>query len=257
MLLLVTTLLAAPALNFGVLPAADAEQMQQDFTPLLTEMEAALGRPVKLVIPADYADILHRMIEGEVNVALMSPYMYVSIKADVQKDVVAQRRDAATYRGVCVVKEKSAYKSMADLAGKKIAYVHVGSTAGHLYPRIAMRAQKLDPKTHFKEVVFAGSHDKVLEMVAKGEVDVGCVSERTFKNKKLLRQILQTEPIPDDVVIARSGVSETERAKLKAFFEGAAKNPKLADFMKTQGIASFVAPDVSVYQSIEAEIARD
>ncbi len=245
-------------LVFGVLPAVDAGRMQSDHAVLVDELQKALGRPIRLLVADDYQDILHKLIDGEVNLALLSPYMYVGIKSDVQKDVLVQRRmaDADSNRGVCVVKASSPFKTLADLAGKRVAYVHLGSTSGHFYPRIELRKQGIDPAKHFASRVFAGSHDAVLAAVDIGTADLGCLSARTVAAAKGVRVLVRTEPIPDDVIIARQDVSEAERQKLRSFFLGAAQNPKLKAAMEAQKVAAYVEPDVSVYTAIEQEMQR-
>jgi phosphonate transport system substrate-binding protein len=258
------TLLAAAhaadtkTLAFGVLPAVDAARMQKDFAPLAEEMSKAVGRPVEVIVPDDYADMLHKIIYGEVNVALLSPYIYVGVKSDVQKDVLVQRRmsDAKSFRAVCVVKDGTSGKTIAELKGKRVAYVDRGSSSGHLYPRIEMRKQGIDPEKHFSEVSFAGSHEAVLAALAKNSADVGCLSERSFAAQKGYRVLLRSDPVADDVIIARKGVSDSERQALKRMFLDAAKSPAMKAFMDVQGIAAFVEPDVSVYAAVEQEIQR-
>lgn len=250
--------LDTPPLTFAVLPGIDAPKIEREYAPLVAELQTALGRPVTLVVPDDYADIVHRMISGEVNIALLSPYIYAGVQADVQKSVVTQWRmaDPKALRGLCVAKDEGAVTTLAEAAGKRVAFVHVASTSGYLMPRLAMRTQGVDFEKHFAERLFAGSHDKAFDMVMAGQAELACVSARSLAKKKGYRVVLETEPAVDDVLLAHRGVSDAERERLKGLFLAKTKSAKLTAFMKAQGIAAFVAPDLSVYDAVLKEIRR-
>ena len=248
---------APKTLKFGILPAVDSDATVLHYAGLVSELGGTLGRPVELVVPEDYAGVLHNLITGEVDIALLSPYMYVSISKDVQKDLIVQQRmnDDKRYRGVCVVGKKSPIKKLKNAKGKRIAYVHIGSTAGYLYPRLKMKGMGIDAESFFGEKQFAGSHQAVLEKVSAGETDIGCVSKISIAGRKDVRVVLETDIIPDDIIIATKGLSDNERAALKTFFLNAAANPKLADFLKTHGIKAYIKPDPSVYAPLTKLIA--
>src|SRR5437762_13662578 len=63
------------------------------------------------------------------------------------------------------------------LRGKTIAFVDPASTSGYVYPMVLLMRRGLgrnrDPKTFFREVVFAGSHDAGMRALRSEERRVG------------------------------------------------------------------------------------
>lgn len=250
-------------LKFGVLPAVDAAVERQAYAPLMAEIAKALARPVELVIPGSYGALFDQLRKGEIHLGQMSPYIYVRTAGQhlgrrIPTQVVVQehRADAARHRGVFVVKENSPIQSLAELKGKRFAYVDEGSSSGHYYPRIRLRELKLDPDHFFKETLFAGSHQKTASWVLEGKVDGAAVSEQTLTETKGLRAVERTGVVPDDTIVSLSGISTEELVKLTDFFLKAHTNPALGAFFKSRGIMSYMKDHFDGYLAQKQEMQR-
>src|SRR5437879_12133116 len=61
------------------------------------------------------------------------------------------------------VRTESGLKSLAELRGRTMAFIGPASSSGYTYPMVLLIQRGLvthrDPKTFFRDVVFAGSHD--------------------------------------------------------------------------------------------------
>jgi phosphonate transport system substrate-binding protein len=57
-----------------------------------------------------------------------------------------------------------------------LCFADPASTSGHLIPMAYLTSIGLDPKTAFKQTMFAGSHYASVLSVKSGKVDVGCSS---------------------------------------------------------------------------------
>ena len=72
---------------------------------------------------------------------------------------------------------------MADLKGKKIAFVDEKSTSGFLYPQFHLKKIKFDSKD-FKEIKYSGSHSQSVAMLDNGSVDAIAIFSDDAKGAK-------------------------------------------------------------------------
>jgi phosphonate transport system substrate-binding protein len=98
-------------------------------------------------------------------------------KYNIVPDLVALRnykgKAVDFYQGQFIANNNSGIKSIADLKGKTFCFVDPNSTSGYIIPRIAMKANGLDPDKDLKATTNAGSHDNVAIAVYKGDCDAG------------------------------------------------------------------------------------
>jgi len=252
----------AASLKLGVLPAVSAVRTTEIYAPFVAELGKAVGRPAELVVAKDYEALRDHMITGDVHLAVVSAYLYVST-AVVRKEsnqplhVLAQERRPTDnqYVGAFVVSKDNPAEKLADLKGKTIAYVDESSSSGYTYPRLRMRALDLDPDDFFSKVTFAGSHDAVVAKVKAGEADIGACSELSTTLTGL-RILERTDPIPEDAIVNLEGLDEGERKKIEAFLVSAHTNPALSNFFIARSIERYVPARIEVYQPQQEEMTR-
>lgn len=249
-------------LKLGVLPAVGAVRTAEIYAPFVAELGKAVGRPAELVVAKDYDALRDAMITGDVHLAVVSAYLYVST-AVVRKQgnqslhVLAQERRPADnqYVGALVVSKDNPAEKIADLKGKVIAYVDESSSSGYTYPRLRMRALGLDPDDFFSKVIFAGSHDAVVAKIKAGEADVGACSELSTTLTGL-RVIERTDPIPEDAIVSLEGLDQGERKKIEAFLLAAHTNAALSNYFIARSIERYVPARIEVYAPQQEEMTR-
>jgi len=62
--------------------------------------------------------------------------------------------------------------TLANVEGKRVAFVSQGSTSGYLVPALGLLEAGVDPETGI-ESVFAGGHDSAVQAVYDGDAEVG------------------------------------------------------------------------------------
>ena len=139
-------------LEFGITPVLGQSTMQADFDPLMTYLSQALGRKVVLYVAKDYGDLRVQMESGAVDIGSFSPFAYVDAVRGGKVRIIAQSLidGAASYRGVIVVRKDSGLKELADLRGKRFAFVDPKSASGYVYPRAMLIDRGIDPDHYFK-----------------------------------------------------------------------------------------------------------
>ncbi len=185
-------------LKFGFTPVLSEPEMRAEFEPLMNYLSEAIGQKVTLYIAKDYGDLRTQMENGRVDIGSFSPFAYVDAARGGKIHIIAQSiiEGSATYRGIIVVRKDSKLKSIAELKGKRFAFVDPKSASGYIYPRAMLIEKGINPETFFKETIFAGSHDKVIAAVLEGRVDAGAIT------------VASSDPIPHDAIAVRIGMNE-------------------------------------------------
>ena len=212
-------------LKFGFTPFLSQADMRMEFEPLMTYLSDSIGQKVVLYVAKDYADLHTQMEAGAVDIGSFSPFAYVDAARGGKIRIIAQSLmdGSAAYRGVIVARKDSGLKSLADLRGKRFAFVDPESASGYVYPRAMLIERSMTPETSFKKIIFAGNPDKVIAAVLEGVADAGAVYENApavAKSKGVptenLVTLATTDPIPHDAVTIRTGMDEALAKKIQA-----------------------------------------
>ncbi|MEY3251268.1 MAG: hypothetical protein RL227_241 [Pseudomonadota bacterium] len=84
------------------------------------------------------------------------------------------------YNLLAIVKASSAYQTLADLKGKKVAHTSPSSNSGNLAPRVLFPAQGLTPETDYRPLM-SGGHDKSVLGVNSGDYDMAAVASSVLE----------------------------------------------------------------------------
>jgi phosphonate transport system substrate-binding protein len=169
-----------------------------------------------------------------VDVAWLATFAYVLAHDKYGADVILTtvRQGSKTYRSQIVVRADSGIRSLADLRGKKFAFVDSVSASGFLYPVALLARNNIDYKSYFAETVNAGGHDKVVIAVYNRQVDAGATFGQSIETgaptdartlvastiPDVMEQVVPiavTDPIPNDTVSVRKGLDRTLVDKIR------------------------------------------
>ncbi len=204
-------------IKMGIVPFIETQQMVQNMQPFLTLLEKETGYKYTFDAPTSYAVLIESMGAGRVDVGWFGPLAYVLAHQKYGVDVLAvsvNSQNATSYRSEILVAADSPIKSIADLKGKKFAWVDPASASGYLYPRALIAGAGYDPDTFFSQQIFAGGHDKAVIALYNGQVDAAATYEgaRSTVEKTLpdvmqkTRVIATSVNIPNDNVAVRKGL---------------------------------------------------
>jgi phosphonate transport system substrate-binding protein len=193
----------------------EGEELRRRFAIRLTQ---AIHRPVRAIAAASYPAVSKLMADGEAQLAWLPPAIFVRLETLTRVALLAavERAQGSGYRGVLFVPASSEIRELAELEGRRVGWVDPDSCAGYLFPRLAVRAAKLDPDRLFAEQRFLGSHGSVVNAVSRGDVDAGATYGQTDGAKLVIagwypyvgaagmRAVQISDPIPSDVICASS-----------------------------------------------------
>lgn len=211
---------AADKLHFGIPPIYSEATINEGFTPVMKHLSEFIGAPVELVVSESYESLVEDLKSGKVQFAILGPALYVQARkiypklkylATTQTTKSGQKR--SYYYGHIIVTKDSDMKNISDLKGKSFAYVSEHSTSGYRFPRLFFSKRNINPDEYFSQVIFAGSHTNVTDMIAKHELDVGVTYDINLwdaerKHGKIFRTIAKIGPIVDLALVANHRVSD-------------------------------------------------
>lgn len=266
---------AAPALaplRVGFAPFENQETVLRKAKPVVDALARVLGREVKPFVAGDYPGVVEAMRAGKLDVAFFSPAALVMAERVAGARVILKSRykGRVFYHSAIVVRTNSPFKKLADLKGKRFAFVDPGSTTGGIFPRVMLMDAGLNPDRDFSRVIQAGGHDAALLAVLHGRVDA-C---GTFANdnrgedvpwKKMLspaqasqlRALQYSDPIPNGAVAVRKDLDEATIAKVKEAFLSLSASPTgRAELAKMYLIEAFVPALSSDYAPVRRAMTR-
>src|SRR5690349_16298555 len=182
-------LLAAVVACVAPVPA-DAQALHLVLTPsqkptdLLAageEFGQALGKlygaPVRVTVASDYAGVIEALRNRTADLAFVHPVGYVLASREARARIVARNlwHGKSSFTSRFFVRKDSGIHTLDDLRGKTIAFVDPASSSGYVYPMVLLIERGLvknrDPKTFFREVLFAGAHDAGMRALLNAHVD--------------------------------------------------------------------------------------
>ena len=217
-------------ITVGFIPAEDSRAMVRQSQAILDIVAKHTGMKVDTFVGSDYNATIEALRAGHVDVALLGPFSYVlaTTVADVEAFgvTVTSRTMQPSYKSIIIAGKDSNINSLADLKGKTFAFVDPGSTSGYMVPAAAFVAANITPEKDFKQVMYSGGHDATIVSVGSGKVDAGSVADRIYERgcaKGLadcakLKVVWTSQPIPNDPLLYRKGLSEDMKKKIREAF---------------------------------------
>jgi len=227
---------AQKPINMAFVPSSNSSTVLASGEPLGRLLGQITGYTFKVSVPTSYAAVIEGMGSNNVEVAWLAPFSYALANQKYGAQVIlssVRRRDEVAYPSVFITADPN-IKSIADLKGKKFAFVDTLSSSGYLYPIAALKNAGLvtgsppNVEAFFGSgnVVFAGGHDRVVTAVYNGQVSAGAIFggpldtltgkptdarslvEGTFKDVyQKVRIIGESNLIPNDTVSVRKGLT--------------------------------------------------
>ena len=217
------------------------------------ELAKKVGIPVKVYMPTDYLGVVEALRNRTADMAFVHPAGYVFANREAKAQIVAVDvwHGKTSYTSRFYVRKDSGITSLEGLRGKTIAFVDPGSTSGYVYPMVMLIKKGLvtnrDPKSFFKDAMFAGTHEAALLALLNGSVDAvasfDLAPQQYLKEQEKVERlayVAETEPIPEAGMCVRDGLDPSLVKKLTESlmaFNAPEYRPVLKDFYGIDGFA--------------------
>jgi phosphonate transport system substrate-binding protein len=220
---------ASPPLHLVLTPS----QKPTDLLAAGEEFGVAFGRlygaPVRVTVASDYAAVIEALRNHTADLAFVHPVGYVLASREAKARIVARNvwHGKSSFTARIWVRKDSGIKTLEDLRGRTMAFVDPSSSSGYTYPMVLLIQRGLvknrDPKTFFREVMYAGAHDAAMRALVNGHVDAiasfDMAREQYLSDpaeREKLTFVAETPPIPEAGIAAREGLDPAAFAKVRA-----------------------------------------
>ncbi len=252
--------------GFGIVRANDWSDGKAPFQELCTLASEAAGVRFEPVLTSSYAELTAMIVEGEVGLAWLPPVPTIELEARQAATVLAipARRGHTMYHAAFIVR-RGGPKTLAELRGRRAAWVQRDSAAGYLVPRMHLAARGFDVLRFFSRELFVHSHAGVVDAVVAGDADVGATYCTVDAEDKVIRSLWQDAktgdsirpievlatmgPIPNDALVAAAEMPAGARASLTRWLltlDGQAKEI----FERLLGAGDFRVPAPNHYEML-------
>lgn len=187
------------------------------------------GLPVRVTVASDYAAVIEALRNRTADLAFVHPGGYVLASREAGARIVARNlwHGKSTFTSRIYVRTDAGIAHVEDLKGRTIAFVDPASSSGYIYPMVLLIQRGLvrnrDPRTFFREVVFAGSHDAGMRALLNGHVDALASFDmareqylKTAAERARITFVAETPPIPEAGIAARAGLDPDVVARVRA-----------------------------------------
>ena len=188
--------------------------MYQRLDPLVQYLARQTGRPAELRLSASLDEAVKSLSAGETDIAYLTPVAFLKARQEsgARPLVKLLTRGQGAFNLMIVVRQDSPIKSVSQLAGKRFA---LGDKAALLQRAVVVGAGM--PLERLGEFQFLGHYDNIARAVSSGEFDAGILKDTTAREwqKKGLRVIHTSAPLPPYVIAVRGNLDEKSVAKLR------------------------------------------
>lgn len=242
---------AMKPLRVGIVPQQSASRLADEWGPLLAEIGRRSGIPLTFSTAPNIPAFEDRLVQGEYDLAYMNPYHYVFFHGAAGYRAFA-REQARKIRGIIVVRKDSPYRSLADLAGKSVAFPAPAAFAASILPQAEFGRQRIAIETRF-----VASHDSVYRAVASGLHQAGGGIERTLETapaeiRDVLRVLAETPEYTPHAFAAHPRVSPQVLARLQAAMQSLAADATGRRLLEPLAFKGLVAAEDKDWNDIRA-----
>ncbi len=215
-----------PSLLLSYSPQEDAATYEKMWSPYIDHMKSCTGRQVRFLQVHSSAATVEALRSGRIQFSLLSagdtPFAVNIAGAVPFANHGTATGGITTYHLIVVVRQDSTIKTMADLAGKRVAHVAASSNSGNLAPRALFPAEGVVPDKDYK-VLYSGKHDNSISGVVNRDYDAAAVADdvlirmvqRGVVKASDLRTIYTSKPFPAGSLAVAHDLDPTLRKKIE------------------------------------------
>ncbi len=199
-----------------------------DFEPVFSAITRQYGIHFEIRVGQAYNAVVEGMANGKVDVAFFGPVTYNQARQRGAAELLAvgvNKGQSVYYAGIFTNKDKG-LKTIADLAGRSVAFGDVNSTSSFNFPVAMLIDAGVDPVQKLGDIYLTGSHANALAALAAGKVDAACASYSSFEKAVDNGQIdpqktvplAKSDPIPYPPLAMHVKLDDSLKRKLRHAF---------------------------------------
>lgn len=249
-------------LVIGLIPEMNVFKQMERFAPLAEYLTEKTGINVRFTILSRYGNIIDSFTSEKMDGAFFGSF--TGAMAIEKLGVVPLARPVnldgdSTYHAHIYVRKDSGIKSVADMKGKRFAFVEKATTAGYVFPLAYLRKQGVtDIDSFFSEYFFAGSHDASLNAVLNGQADIGASKNTVFdwvrkSDPRVDKEIIvlaESDRVPSNGLCVRKSLDPQIQGRLKEALLGLDRTPEGQAVLEKFKAVKFIETRIDDYRPV-------
>lgn len=249
------------ALRVGVVPEENIFRQVERYRSITDYVAAKSEVSLQLSVLPRYGGIVDGLVTGSLDAAFLGSFSYVLAHRRAGVEVLARPQLAdgrSTYHGVILVHTEDGITSVAQMQGKRFAFVDRMTSAGYLVPlQMFVQAGK-DYRSYLKEAYFAGTHEAAILDVLNHKADVGATKSTVFERvreseprvDRELTVLSRSPEFPEIALAVRSQLDPELKRRLREALLGMHQDPEGQSRLQQFGAARFVETRDDDYASL-------
>lgn len=258
-------------IRMGFVPMKDVDKLIESVQPLAEMLSEELGITIEGFTASNYVGVVEGLGSGQVDFGFIPPFAYVLANKESNAQVILtaiNKHGVSSYRSQFLVKKDSSITNFDEIKGKKVAFVDPSSTSGYLFPGAHLLGEGIDLEKDIA-YVYAGGHDKALQLLLNGDVDVATTFvdsreryEKDFPNAMEDTSVLgYTKDIPNISVTVKGDMTLEKQEKIKAALLAVAETEEgaklLKDLFNMYGFSEATDEDYDVIRDTAEQMGVD
>lgn len=255
---------AAERLVIGLIPEVNIFKQKQRFRLLGEYLSKKTGIPVEFTILTRYGNIVDNFTTEKLDGAFFGSF--TGALAIRKLGVVPLARPvnldgSSTYHGLLLVRKDSGIASVAEMRGKRMAYVDRATTAGYVFPLAYLREHGINGEAgFFRETFFTGSHDAAIIAVLDGKADVAAAKHSVYdriakENPRVAKELTimaKSASVPSNGLCVRGDLPDGLQKKLKKALLDLERDPAGQAVLAEFGARRFIETTKEDYRPLFA-----
>jgi phosphonate transport system substrate-binding protein len=261
-------------LTFGLVPPASFLGVEPRVNAFLRWVGERSGVQLVRRQARSYDELVTLLRSGDLDVAWLPPIPFARLDEEgiVRALVTAERGGVDQYVSVLLARSDSPIGVLADVKGKRIAWVDPLSATGYVVPRMRLAARfpgAAGGTRVFSSETFYGSHAAVARAVLDGSADVGatygCFADdgtlvrgpflEVGADASQLRVVEAFGAIPPDVIAIQTRIAPAIAEALAVAFEQTSKDPLALEHVHVLfGAMFFIKKPLVGYDLLRTEV---
>jgi phosphonate transport system substrate-binding protein len=246
----------------GLIPEQNIFKQIERYEPLADYLSGKTGVRINLKILPRYGNIIDNFRSEGLDGAFFGSFAYALAHEKLGVSVIARpvaQDNTSTYHGLIFVRKDSGIRTIADMKGKRFAFVDKATTAGYLLPLEYFHNHGVKNfRTYFRETYFTGTHEDAILDVLNGKTDVGAAKNTVFqrmaeKDGRIMKElvILERSPdVPENGLALKKDLEETLRERFRAALLAMNDDPEGKKILERFGAKGFIPTTEGDYDPV-------
>ncbi len=240
------------SIRIGLIPEQNIFKQVERYEPIADYLSEKTGVAVQLKILLRYGNIIDNFVSEGLDAAFFGSFTYALAHKKMGVRVIVRPESidgSSSYCGFIFVRRDSGIRTVADMRGKRFAFVDKATTAGYVFPLAYFRQHGVDFRSYLREFYFAGTHENAIEDVLDRKADIGAAKNTIFEklaagNHRIRQELLvlaRSPYVPENGLAVRRDLDPAIVKRLRSALLAMDKDAEGAALLRSFGAKRFIA----------------